>query len=65
MVAVIEIKGQMTSTGVFHIIIGKLRNWQYFSPIILLEIEKGLKVDLHSTDLPLCLAISLWIKSGG
>ena len=54
----------MTITSVFAIIIYKPRHWQEFSLVILLKVDKNLKIGLYGAVLPLFLAISLRLKYG-
>ena len=65
MIATIQLEKCMAGTCVFDIIVSKLVYWYKLSPIVLLEIEKSLKVSFHSTDLPFGLAVSLRIKGRG
>ena len=48
----------MTSVSIICLIIDKLGYWLEPGPIILLEIEKDLEIDLHAIVLPFYLAIS-------
>ena len=47
---------------IFGIIISKFDYWQEPYLNILLEVDKGSKISLHSTDLPLCLTVNLRMK---
>lgn len=53
----------MTSASILWIMFGKLSHWLSLGPMILLEINKGLEVDLYSTILSLSLNINLRVKS--
>ena len=54
----------MANTCIFGIIISKLGYRQECNLIILLEIDKSLKISFYNTVLPLCLAICLRVKRG-
>lgn len=53
----------MASAGIFSVIIHKLIYQQKFNLIVLLKIDKNLKINLYNTLLLFDLAISLKIKS--
>ena len=55
----------MTGAGVFGIVVGKLRYKKEPCPIILLEVDKDLKVDFYFTILPFSLPVYLVVESGG
>ena len=64
MVAVVEFAWRMIGAGIFGIIVYKLSYWYKPGPVILFEVNKDLKVGLHSAVMPLCLTISLRLKRG-
>ena len=55
----------MAGACVFRVIIRKLGHRQEPGPIVLLEINKNLKVRFHCTILTFGLAVSLRVKRGG
>ena len=59
MIFVVDLKKNVTSASSFGIIIGKLRYGKKLCPIILLKINKNLKISFYYTILPLSLAIYL------
>ena len=63
MIFTLKFKKCVASTGIFGVIIYKLRYWQKLCPIILLKINKSLEVDFHHTISSLNLAIYLRIES--
>lgn len=60
-IAAIEFEWGVIGAGIFGIVIRKLSYWQLPCPIILFEINKGSKLGLHYTILPLVLTVSLRI----
>lgn len=63
MIAIVELKGNGASTSIFGIIISKLSYRQVPSSILLLLIDKSLKIYLHYIILPIGFAICIQIKS--
>lgn len=49
MIAIVELKKDMTSACIFCIVVGKFSNEKVLSPVILLMVNKNLKIGLHST----------------
>ena len=64
MVPIIQPKRRVTGASIPGVIICKLNHWKEPGPIVLLKIDKGLKVRLHNIDLPLSLPICLWVEHG-
>lgn len=60
--AKIQFKKHVANACVFYIIIYKLSHGQELYPVILLEVEKNLKIRFHYTILILGLAVWLQIK---
>ena len=54
----------MTSTGVLSIIISKLGHWREPSPVVLLEVDKGLEIRLYGAVLLLGLPVCLRMEGG-
>ena len=54
----------MSGACVFCIIMNKLGYWQDPCPVILLEVDKDLKIPLHGIVLPLDLSVYLRIEGG-
>ena len=54
----------MAGTSILGIVIGKLCYKKKLYPIILLKINKGLKIGSHCAILPLDLIVYLWIEGG-
>ncbi len=65
MIFAVEFERRMTGASVLRIIVGEFGHRQESSPIILLKIDEGSEVDLHSAVLPFGLAISLRVESNG
>ena len=65
MISTIELKKCVAGAGIFGIFVSKLRHGKKPCLIILLEVDKGLKIDFHYTILPFRLTICLWVESGG
>ena len=63
MISAIKLERYMTGTGIFGIIVSKLRYEKKPYPIILLEVDKGSKISFYYTILPLNLAIYLWVEN--
>ena len=55
----------MTLAGVFKIVIGKLRHWEEPYPIILLLINKSIKIYFYYAVLSFCLYICLKVEYAG
>ena len=53
----------MANISIFSIIIGKLRHRKKLDPVILLQIDKSLKVNFYCIILFFDLIIRLWIES--
>ena len=64
MIFAIELKKYMIGVGVFGVIVSKLYYRKKLCPVILLKINKSLKISFYYTILPFSLAICLWIKGG-
>ena len=62
--AAIQFKESIVGAGIFRIIIGEFRYRQEPSPVILLVVNKGLKVAFHIAVLFLCLNVYLEVESG-
>lgn len=58
-IAKVEFKKHVANTYIFGIVIGKLTHYKEFSLIILLVIDKSLRISLYNLDLPYVLAIIL------
>ena len=65
MISTIELEKYIAGAGIFGIVIGKLYHRKKPYPIILLKVDKGLKISFHCTILPFSLAIYLQVKDGG
>ena len=52
----------MADTGIHGIIISKLRYGKKLCPIILLKVDKSLKVGFYYTIIPLSLVVSLRVE---
>ena len=65
MVAAVQLERSVAGACIFGIVISKLGHRQEPGPIILFEIDKGLKVSLHGAVLPLRLAVGLGVENGG
>lgn len=63
MIITIKFKKDIANICVFYIIISKFGYYQKFNPVILLKIDKNLKVNFYNTILLIYLAISLLVKS--
>ena len=63
MVAVVYLKRRITGVCIFGIVIQKLNYQKKLGPIVLLEIDKGLKVHFYYTILLFRLAVRLPAKS--
>ena len=64
MIFIIELKKYVASTGIFGIIIGKFCYKKKLYLIILLKVDKNLKISFYYTILPFNLVVYLRIKSG-
>ena len=64
MISKIELKKSVAGTGSFGVIVGKLCHEKKLYPIILLEVNKSLKVGFHPTILPFSLPVYLGVESG-
>lgn len=62
-IAKIEFKQNINSTGILRILISKLRHREEPRDIVLLVINKILEVDFHSIVFSLSLAITLEVES--
>ena len=60
----VEFEKHVASTSIFGIIIDKLYYKKKLCPIILIKIDKGLKINIYYTMLFFNLSIYLKIKSG-
>ena len=65
MISAIKLKRCVASIGILGVIIGKHRHGKKPCLIILLKVDKGLKINFHRTILPLSLAVYLWVKGDG
>ena len=65
MISAIELKRCVADTGILGVVVGKLRYKKKPCPIILLKVDKGLKVGFHCTILPFGLTIRLSVEGGG
>ena len=65
MIFAIELKKYVAGIGIFGIIVGKLRYEKKLYPIILLNVDEGLKVGFYCTILPFVLTVCLLVESGG
>ena len=54
----------MAGAGILGIVVGKLCHGKKSCLIILLEVDKGLKVGFYCTILPSGLTVRLWIEGG-
>lgn len=64
MVAIVQLKWYIADAYIFGIIISKHNHKQELDPIVLIEIDKSLKICLHNTVLPLYFTFCLRAKSG-
>ena len=64
-VVTVELKKCVTCISILGVVIGKLRYWEKWCLIILLQIYKNIKVSFHSTVLLLRLTVSLRVECGG
>ena len=62
MISAVKLERCIAGTSIFDVIVGKLRYKKKLCPVILLEIDKDLKICLHYTILLFGLAIYLQIK---
>ena len=53
----------MAGIGILGAVVGKLRHGKKSCPIILLKVDKSLKIDFHCTILPFGLIVCLWVES--
>ena len=58
-ISTIELQKRVADASIFGIIIGKFRHKKKPCPIILIEIDKGLKIDFYHTNLLFGLTICL------
>ena len=65
MVATIELKRCVTRTGVFGVVVGKLRHQEEPCPVILLPIYEGTKVYFYCAVLAFRLSVGLRVECGG
>ena len=54
----------MVITGIFGVVVSKLRHKKKLCPIILLKVDKGLELGFYHTILPFNLAVYLQIEGG-
>ena len=52
----------MAGASIFSIIVSKLYHEKKPCPIILLKVDKNLKIGFHYTNLSLCLAVCLQVE---
>ena len=64
MISAIELKKCVAGTGIFGIIVSKLRYGKKPCLIILLEVDKGLEIGFHCIILSFSLAVCLWVEGG-
>ncbi len=62
MEAAVQLKRGVAGARVFRIVIGEFRHQQQPSPVVLLIVDEGPKIDLYRTVLPLRLAICLRVE---
>ena len=62
MISVIELKKYIASAGIFGVIVGKLYYRKKLCPIILLKINKSLKIRFYCTILLFDLTVCLWVE---
>ena len=62
MIFAVELEGCMAGAGIFGNIVGKLSHKKKLCQVILLKINKVLKINFYCTILPLSLAIHYLIK---
>ena len=55
----------MAGARILGVVIHKLSHWQELCPIILLEVDEGSKIGLHSTVLLFCLPVFLRVEGSG
>lgn len=65
MIAAVQLGKCVAGACIVDIVISKFSHGQEPSHIVLLKIDKDLKISLHSAVLPLCLIVYLRIKSDG
>ena len=63
MIFAIELEKYIVNIGIFGIIVGKFYYKKKPCLIILLKVNKGLKISFYHTILSFDLTIRLWIKS--
>ena len=59
MVSAIKLEGRMASASIFGIVMGKFRHGKKLCPIILLKVDKSLKIDFYYAILPFSLTVYL------
>ena len=62
MISIVELKKHIANINIFGIIINELCNKKKQYLIILLKVDKGLKIDFHCIILPFSLVICLRVK---
>ena len=65
MISAIELERCVAGAGILGIVVSKLRHGKKPCPIILLKVDKGLKVSFHRTILLLSLAVRLRVEGDG
>ena len=64
MIAAIQFERHVTNACILRIVISELGHRQEPSPVILLEVDKGSEVHLHSAVPPLDLPVCLRMEGG-
>ena len=62
MISAIELEKCVAGADILGVIVGKLRYKKKPYPIILLEVDEGLKVGFHGIILPFGLTVRLWVE---
>ena len=64
MISAIELEKYVADAGILGVVIGKLCHRKKPCLIILLKVDKGLKIGFHCAILPFGLTVRLWVEGG-